>query len=63
MEKFILAIFNAFNGPVVVGSVLSYEDAPTGERVVRFRGTDRKTYIAPLAELVLREAVMLPVRS
>jgi hypothetical protein len=61
MEKFIIAIFNAFKGPVAVDSILAYETAPTGERIARFLGRDGKTYIAALDEIQLREATMLKV--
>jgi hypothetical protein len=61
MEKFVIAFFKALKSPVAVDSILAYERTEAGERVARFRGNDGKTYIAGLEELVLREAVMVPV--
>lgn len=63
MEKINVAHFDSAHGPKQIDEVVEYRADREGRPIVEFKATDGKTYLAHRENLIIKEAVRIPVAS
>ena len=63
MQKILIALFDSASGPKQIEEITEYRTHRDGRSIAEFKAIDGKTYIAYLEDIIIKQAVSIPVAS